>query len=1052
MGTPTSVEPPGSTARTCLRNYPYRWFYLLFCLSVAAGTTASARNRLGPPPGGAGGGGEALPTSQADHNVNQVQTTLTDVGAIGYFDPVNQVVAGSGFIFQGLPSALFHGGLVLGDSPLRVSDAAYGSDDQGVTRPFNFVSTSPITVGNQPAIDQFTCATFEDLDFDQAPLGVSVGQATYAWSGDSYAILEYTITASVPLAGLFVGLYTDWDVGTFDQNQVQYDFPRQLGIMSSLAGDPNFYGIQLLSHPASGYRAIDNAIWVYGSGSDPGFEDQDKFQFMNGFSVVQSDRPADWSNMIAAGPISLVADESVRVAFAMLAGPSIPALGLAADQARTRWANGIENPCLVTNQLPVCDAGGPYSGILGQAVVFDGSGSFDPDGTIVSYRYDFGDGVTITGPLPTQSHTYAETGLYTVELMVTDNQNGSSTCTTTASLPPVPGCEYAPAGTDGFDTTAELQIDVPSLGEPLTLRLSGPATFAHGPPIDQGGLVTIQTELLSLELTGVSCLGPVGVHLNPLFPALGVVQQQDPSSCFPLPSSINAFLIIELPGLTLHNPQPILLNAAVTAIPPYGDPHLSAGPVTLHDPQNAPVGTLEQAIYTPQFAFDYMTSTAEIDVELFGGPLETVFLDGPVLVRRGAPLKVVYPQAPVWEIQTEMVSLDLRGVHPTIGPIVVNLRPDQIAEGAIVQDFYNGFPAHSFFQVPFQIRAELNPDVLIRSSIPSRMSATIPNVPPIGTTYANEYPVPVENGKPPHTPTGTVPRKRHTPTGSIPYRPYPPIGTDGYCAGCQLRLQIGSGQPILVSGLNAEWRMERGDPILQDAGVSTIATNTTRFIASGFSPELGGDVFVMLDTTGPASTGQFRQLQRGPQYPAESTCDLLLDFQIPGQGFMGNAEPFRIQSVVNSIPFSEPHQGAQPVTLFNPSGQPVGTLLGIEVFPQVPFAADCDVSPPCGVITVDVPDEQAPQMQLRLHPSVPNPFANSSAVVFDLPLASTVEVEIVAVTGRTVRTITAPLAAGRQQIRWDGRDEDGQLQPSGVYLYTVRTAAGSATGRCLLVR
>jgi hypothetical protein len=1023
-------------------------FLLALCLSLAAVSSASARNRLGPPPGG--GGGEALPTSQADHNVNQVQTTVTDVGAIGYFDPLNQVVVGSGFRFQGLPSALFHGGLVLGTSPTRVSDAAYGSDDQGATRPFNFASTSPVTVGNQPSIDQFTCATFADSDFDQAPLGVSVVQATYAWSGDSYVILEYTITASVPLTGLFAGLYTDWDVGTFNQNQVQYDFPRQLGIMSSLAGDPNVYGLQLLSHPASGYRAIDNEIWVYPSGSDPGFEDQDKFQFMNGFSVVQSDHPADWSNMIAAGPIALGAGQSVRVAFAMLAAPSFPALGLAADQARTRWADGIVNPCLTTNQLPVCDAGGPYSGTLGQPVAFDGSGSFDPDGTIVSYRWDFGDGDSALGPTPT--HTYTGTGLYTVELRVTDNENGSSTCQTTAHLPPVPACEFAPAGTDQLEATAEIQIDVPSLGEPLTLAVSGPATFNHGPPVIQGGLVTIQTELEILSLTGVSCLGPAVVNLNPQFQTVGVVQQQDPSACYPLPSSINAFLVIQVAGLTLHNPQPLLLNAALTAIPPYGDLHLSAGPVVLHDPQNLPVGMIAETRYTPQFAFDYMTSTAEIDVELFGGPPETVFLDGPVLVRRGAPLKVVYPQAPVWEIQTEIVLLDLRGVHPSLGPIVVNLRPDQVAEGAIVQDFYNTFPAQSFFLVPFQIRVEANPDLLIRSSIPSRMSATISNVPPIGSTYANEYPVPVENGKPPHNPVGSVPRKRHTPTGNIPHRPYPPPGTDGYCAGCQLRLRIGAGQPIVVGGLRAEWRMERGNPVLQATGTTTIAATTTQFSASGFSPELGGDVFVMLDTTGPESTGQFSQQQRGPHYPAAATFDLFLDISIPGQGFMGNAEPFRIQSVVNSIPFNEPHGGAGQVTLFNSNGQPVGTLLGVDVVPQVPFAASCNVSPPCGVQTVDVPDELPPQQHLRLHPSMPNPFANVAAIVFDLPVASAVEVEVVAVTGRTVRKMTEPLAAGRQQIRWDGRDEDGHLQPSGVYLYTVRTAAGSAAGRFLLVR
>ena len=42
---------------------------------------------------------------------------------------------------------------------------------------------------------------------------------------------------------------------------------------------------------------------------------------------------------------------------------------------------------------------------------FDGSGSSDPDGTISSYAWDFGDGSTGTGVKP--DHTYTTAGDYT---------------------------------------------------------------------------------------------------------------------------------------------------------------------------------------------------------------------------------------------------------------------------------------------------------------------------------------------------------------------------------------------------------------------------------------------------------------------------------------------------------------------------------------------------------------------------------------------------------------------------------------------------------------
>ncbi|RFS84680.1 PKD domain-containing protein [Actinomadura spongiicola] len=58
------------------------------------------------------------------------------------------------------------------------------------------------------------------------------------------------------------------------------------------------------------------------------------------------------------------------------------------------------------------------------ACTFDGSGSTDPDGTIASYAWDFGDGQSGTGATP--AHTYAEAGDYTVRLKVTDDQGATN--------------------------------------------------------------------------------------------------------------------------------------------------------------------------------------------------------------------------------------------------------------------------------------------------------------------------------------------------------------------------------------------------------------------------------------------------------------------------------------------------------------------------------------------------------------------------------------------------------------------------------------------------
>jgi PKD domain-containing protein len=83
-------------------------------------------------------------------------------------------------------------------------------------------------------------------------------------------------------------------------------------------------------------------------------------------------------------------------------------------------------------QAPVADADGPYTGAIGVPVQFDGLGSTDSDGTIVSDIWDFGDGGTGTGVAP--AHTYDLPGLYTVTLTVTDNDGLTDTDTSTADI------------------------------------------------------------------------------------------------------------------------------------------------------------------------------------------------------------------------------------------------------------------------------------------------------------------------------------------------------------------------------------------------------------------------------------------------------------------------------------------------------------------------------------------------------------------------------------------------------------------------------------------
>src|SRR5207247_10379479 len=71
---------------------------------------------------------------------------------------------------------------------------------------------------------------------------------------------------------------------------------------------------------------------------------------------------------------------------------------------------------VTVNAPPVASFASACSGLT---CSFSASGSSDPDGTIASYAWTFGDGTTGAGA--TTSRTYAAGGSYTVTLTVTDN-------------------------------------------------------------------------------------------------------------------------------------------------------------------------------------------------------------------------------------------------------------------------------------------------------------------------------------------------------------------------------------------------------------------------------------------------------------------------------------------------------------------------------------------------------------------------------------------------------------------------------------------------------
>jgi len=117
----------------------------------------------------------------------------------------------------------------------------------------------------------------------------------------------------------------------------------------------------------------------------------------------------------------------------LLDDPSQNNPNLARYFASKEYSNTAQDPYLeVIYEDAPPTASFPYSPtypVANDTVVFDASGSYDPDGYITRYMWDFGDGNITTVTSSTIEHEYVLYGNYTVTLTVIDNNDLTGTQT-----------------------------------------------------------------------------------------------------------------------------------------------------------------------------------------------------------------------------------------------------------------------------------------------------------------------------------------------------------------------------------------------------------------------------------------------------------------------------------------------------------------------------------------------------------------------------------------------------------------------------------------------
>ncbi len=291
-------------------------------------------------------------TQLALHQTAALRVSVTSEGNIGYTTSKGDIGA------QGIGvrpvdrqgnerNPLYEGGLVIGRSATQVSDCVrgteLGTDRLKQQEDFHLVGGESLEFF-EPG--ELTSQRGRVLIADTLGAGVRILQESYtdnAAGNEDFIIFKYTVwtTLSRSYENLHVGLFFDWDVDLNHMSRDQARFNSVLGTgwVTDEAGSLHV-GTLLLTHKDKlHYRAIHNFDELYG-----GYTDDEKWQHLSGGVTRVTLGRTDVSQMTGVGPLAIGPNESVEVAFAVIAGKSESDYLENAKKAQVMWANIISAP------------------------------------------------------------------------------------------------------------------------------------------------------------------------------------------------------------------------------------------------------------------------------------------------------------------------------------------------------------------------------------------------------------------------------------------------------------------------------------------------------------------------------------------------------------------------------------------------------------------------------------------------------------------------------------------------------------------------------------
>jgi hypothetical protein len=369
----------------------------------------------------------------------------------------------------------------------------------------------------------------------------------------------------------------------------------------------------------------------------------------------------------------------------------------------------------------------------------------------------------------------------------------------------------------------------------------------------------------------------------------------------------------------------------------------------------------------PPAGLDALQTELSHRIRLFGlGPDDDRICDadmrGPIVIRRSDPR--IDPITGRCSIDTELVQMELRGVDPDCGVVIVRLNPTLRSMGQIVEKQPGTcFLADSFFDVFVEIELP-SLGLVLRNCSPARMACMIGSIPPYDCSYqltlsgVNLF-RPGECANLPNPdvrPTGVIEVAEIVPRQPCDDCPEYGPGVDAMNATLSHDVAlfgIGGQDKLCTAPLTGAIEVERGVPFTGPDGLCCVTTRLTKLDLAGDDP-VCGPIRIRLCPDRP-SRGTICQTTRGACFPAQSCFDVFIEVEVMGM-VLKNCRPARMCCRIGEIPpfgcAFELSLDTEPLLLFRkgdcdpPGTVPLGEIRGADLTPQPP---DCALDLRCSV-------------------------------------------------------------------------------------------------------